>query len=138
MVTKIVGDTEDVVIAEAALHSYKSNYARVGTLTGLPILLGWPGHEGQWRGNTFGQTAGSRQADLQTLYTAPIWDIAQQVIDKYGIDYIVMGSTERQTYETSSDGVYIPIAEDIFAANGTLVCEYGDERVYRVTSSTGD
>ena len=137
-VNRVVGDTEDVVIAEAALHSYKSNYARVGTITGLPILLGWPGHEGQWRGNTFGQTAGSRQADLQTLYTAPTWDIVQQVIDRYGIDYIVIGSTERQTYETSSDGVYIPIAEDLFAANGTLVCEYGDERVYRVTSTTGD
>ncbi|MCA9887713.1 MAG: hypothetical protein KC546_05045 [Anaerolineae bacterium] len=137
-VDRVVGDTENVVIAEASLHSYKSNYARVGTITGLPILLGWPGHEGQWRGPTFGETAGSRQADLQILYTAPIWDIAQQIIDKYGIDYVVIGSTERQTYETSSDGVHIPIAEDIFAANGTLVCEYGEERVYHVTSTSGD
>jgi uncharacterized membrane protein len=37
--------------AEAVGGSY-SGYARVSTHSGLPAVLGWPGHESQWRGGT--------------------------------------------------------------------------------------
>lgn len=115
---------DDAVVAEASRHQYRANYGRVGTITGIPIVLGWPGHQNQWRGATYPETVGSRQEDLTRLYTDNRWESAQEIIDRYGIDYVVVGSTERQEYEF--------VAEDKFMENGQLVCEFGTERVYRV------
>ncbi|QPC81576.1 hypothetical protein G4Y79_18040 [Phototrophicus methaneseepsis] len=134
---ELVGPDDDVIVAEAARDTYNPSYGRVGTMTGIPNLLGWPGHESQWRGATYGETAGSRQGDLQQLYSATAWNVAQQIIDKYGIDYVVIGSTERNTYEPRENSV-VPLQEDMFAANSTLVCSYGNEHIYRVRPNTAD
>jgi uncharacterized membrane protein len=40
-------------LAEAIGGSY-SGYARIATNTGQPNVLGWPGHQGQWRGGGVG------------------------------------------------------------------------------------
>ena len=45
------------VVAEAVGGSY-TGFARVSTMSGLPAVLGWPGHESQWRGG--GKEIGSR------------------------------------------------------------------------------
>ncbi|MFL7794412.1 MAG: DUF2298 domain-containing protein, partial [Anaerolineae bacterium] len=55
------------VILETPGGSY-SYEGRVSALTGLPTVLGWAGHEHQWRG-TFDEQA-SRQEDINTLYTS--------------------------------------------------------------------
>ena len=55
----------DGVVAEAVGGSY-SDYGRVSVYTGLPAVLGWPGHEVQWRGTADPQ--GSRQDDIKILY----------------------------------------------------------------------
>jgi YYY domain-containing protein len=57
------------VIVEAVGGSY-SGFARISTLTGLPTVLGWPGHEVQWRGGT--EEIGSRESDIDRLYTLVI------------------------------------------------------------------
>ena len=51
------------VVAEAVGGSY-SEYARVATLSGLPNVLGWPGHESQWRGG------GARWAPARRTWSA--------------------------------------------------------------------
>lgn len=86
------------IIAEAIGGSY-SNYARVSRLTGLPTVLGWPGHELQWRGGT--KEIGSRESDIHLLYTTNDWDVALKIIDKYNIDYIYIGPLERSSYAIS-------------------------------------
>ncbi len=85
------------VVAEAGSPggSY-TYYSRISTYTGLPTVLGWPGHEGQWRGGY--EVQGSRQADLQRLYTTPNWVEAQMVLNRYDIRYVVVGPLERATY----------------------------------------
>ena len=57
------------VVAEAVGEAYNVAYGRVGTLAGIPIVLGWENHERQWRGATYYDIAGSRAADLKELYT---------------------------------------------------------------------
>jgi uncharacterized membrane protein len=55
------------VVLEAVGGQY-SEYARVSMATGIPTVLGWPGHEHQWRGELYGELAGSRERcsrDLQ-------------------------------------------------------------------------
>jgi uncharacterized membrane protein len=83
------------VVAEAVGGQY-SGYARVATISGQPTVLGWPGHEGQWRG---GYTeVGSREGDIRTLYEIPNWEAALNIIRLYAIEYIYVGSLELSTY----------------------------------------
>jgi YYY domain-containing protein len=95
-----LGTAPDGVIAEAVGGSY-SAYARISTYTGLQTVLGWPGHEGQWRGGYDEQ--GSRQADIQLLYSTPKWDTANGIIQKYGIHYVYVGTLERTTYSVQEE-----------------------------------
>lgn len=88
------------IIAEAIGGSY-SDYARVSTRTGFPTVLGWPGHESQWRGG--GAEMGSRMADIQSLYESPYWAEARDIIERYNIRYIYVGAFERSTYKVETD-----------------------------------
>lgn len=88
------------VIAEAVGGSY-SDYARISTRTGLPTVIGWPGHESQWRGG--GDEMGSRVMDIQVLYESQIWEETAQVIRNYNIRYIYLGALERSTYNVMSE-----------------------------------
>jgi YYY domain-containing protein len=87
------------IVAEAVKDSY-SEYARISTFTGLPDVLGWSNHEGQWRDLSL---QGSRKDDLQTLYTTPDWVTAQEIITRYNIRYIVVGNLERTTYQVNEE-----------------------------------
>jgi uncharacterized membrane protein len=83
------------VISEAIGNSY-TYYGRVSTHTKLDTVLGWPGHESQWRGGA--GEMGSRAGDVQRLYQTREWMEAQSVIDLYHIDYVYIGSLEWSTY----------------------------------------
>lgn len=89
----------DGVVAEAVGDAY-SSYARVSTYTGLPTVLGWSNHEGQWRDFAL---QGSRKQDIETLYTTPDWFIAQEIINRYDIRYIYVGNLERSTYRVNEE-----------------------------------
>lgn len=81
----------DGIVAEAVGGSY-SGYARIATYSGLPTVLGWPGHESQWRGGT--EELGSRHDDITVLYTTSHWSIANEIILKYNIRYVYVGPLE--------------------------------------------
>ena len=83
------------VIAEAVGGSY-SQYARISTHTGIPTVMGWPGHELQWRGG-FSQAAG-REKDVETLYSTRSWSKALALLEKYSITYVYVGDLELATY----------------------------------------
>jgi len=108
------------VVVEAVGGSY-TNYARVSTYTGLQNVLGWPGHEDQWRGSYVPQ--GSRNEDITKLYTTTHWDEAQAVIDQYDIRYIYVG-----TLEYSS----MPVKEEKFRIHLKTVFQQGSVSIYEV------
>ncbi len=87
------------VVAEAVGGSYNPDYARVATHTGLPDVLGWPGHESQWRGG--GAEMGSRESDIKQLYETPSWQDAQSILQRYNIRYVFVGSSERNSYRVN-------------------------------------
>jgi uncharacterized membrane protein len=70
---------------------------RVSALTGLPTLLGWAGHEGQWRGNYTVQRA--REPDIQTIYNTLDVEAARSLLVEYGVTYVYVGPVERRQYE---------------------------------------
>jgi uncharacterized membrane protein len=90
---------EPGVVAEAVGGAY-SEYARVSTFTGLPTVLGWTNHESQWRDASL---QGTRQIDIEALYSTPDWAATEQVINQYHIRYVYVGSLERTTYRVKDD-----------------------------------
>ncbi len=90
-----LAEAPDGVVAEAVGGQY-SSYARVSTYSGQPTVLGWPGHEGQWRGGY--AEVGTRQEDIRTLYETADWQTALGIIRQYDIRYIYIGGLESSTY----------------------------------------
>jgi YYY domain-containing protein len=87
------------VIAEGLGDEY-SLAARMSTYSGATTILGWAGHELQWRGPL--PELSTRQDDLSALYRdAPI-DGVRGILDRYAVRFVVVGDIERNTY---GDGV---------------------------------
>jgi YYY domain-containing protein len=107
------------VVAESVKDSY-SEYARISTFTGLPSVLGWSNHEGQWRDLAL---QGSRKDDLQTLYSTPDWATTQEIIDRYNIRYIVVGNLERTTYPQLNEEKFSRFLKPIFQKGSITVYE---------------
>ncbi|MBA3869600.1 MAG: hypothetical protein H0X30_10645 [Anaerolineae bacterium] len=103
-----LGD-KPVIVAELSDGAYNNPIvnARVSGLTGVPDVLGWSNHERQWRGTTYDDAAGNRQADLDTLFKDNRWENAQPIIQQYGISYIFFGSSERDKYGSSGEEKFI-------------------------------
>jgi len=108
------------VISEAVGGSY-SNYGRISKFTGLPTVLGWPGHELQWRGGV--EEIGSRESDIEELYSTNNWITAKNIIDKYNLRYIYIGDIERKTYKISEEKFTINLPV-IFDNSSVVIFEY--------------
>ena len=66
--------------------------------TGRPTLLGWGGHERQWRGGQPEVEAKleERFEDAKRIYTTLDDEEARELLAKHGVDYVYVGPTERQ------------------------------------------
>jgi YYY domain-containing protein len=111
----------DGIVAEAqTINGSYTGYGRISIYSGLPTILGWPGHEGQWRDQAL---QGSRLQDIETLYTTNDWLTTQEIIDRYDIRYIFVGNLERSTYHVN---------EEKFNRFLRLVFQQGNVTVYEV------
>jgi len=86
------------VILEAPAEQWGSyTYeGRVSALTGLPTVLGWPGHELQWRGHYEEQA--QREQVLNALFVTPDAGLWRQALATYQVTYIYIGPVERGRY----------------------------------------
>jgi YYY domain-containing protein len=112
------------VIAEAARDDY-SLYNPYSTFTGYPSVLGWPGHEDQWRGGP--ALADQREADLLSLYATRDWEKAKEILNKYEVKYLVLGDLERQTY---------PVVPEKFEQNMKIVFQQGNMQIFQWEGSS--
>jgi uncharacterized membrane protein len=108
------------IVAEAIGGSY-TNFGRISTYSGLPTILGWPGHEDQWRGSHAPQ--GTRNEDIVTLYTTSDWETANEIIQKYDIRYIYIGNLERTSMR---------VQEEKFESHLNPAFEQGSVVIYAV------
>jgi uncharacterized membrane protein len=86
----------DGVVVEAVGDSYNANFAKVSTHSGLPTILGWPGHELQWRGGN--TEIGNRAEDVRRIYQLRNWEEVKMLLDRYQVRYLYIGKVERSTY----------------------------------------
>lgn len=118
------------VVAEAVPPTGGSytQYGRVSMLSGKPAVLGWMGHESQWRGGN--EAMGSRQGDLERLYCSRSWEETQAILEQYQIRYIFLGALERSTYQPGSGNCPTGIFDAKFLQNLSLVYEADQTFIY--------
>jgi YYY domain-containing protein len=80
------------VILEAPGGGYAYE-GRISALTGLPAVLGWSGHESQWRGTYTEQ--GKREPDIAAIYTSRDDQKTLDLLYKWNVKYVILGETER-------------------------------------------
>lgn len=107
-------------VAEAVGGSY-TEFARVSTYSGQPSVLGWPGHESQWRGGS--TEMNGRSEDLAKLYTTSNWIETQTILKRYDIRYVYLGPLERSTYA---------VDDRKFSANLSEAYNQGQVVIYEV------
>jgi YYY domain-containing protein len=95
---------------------------RVAALTGLPTLLGWGGHETQWRGDSSVQSA--RDPDIKRIFTTLDAGEAAELLDRYGVTFVYVGPLERSTYD--------PRGLEKFGRFMDVVYEQDGVTIYRV------
>ena len=83
------------VVLEANGDSY-SEYERVSAMTGLPTVMGWYAHEWLWRNDV--ADLNEKSGEIETIYTSTDTARVQELIEKYDISYIFVGSCEREKY----------------------------------------
>jgi len=112
------------VVVEAVGGQY-TNYGRVSANTGIPTLLGWAGHEYQWRGSTAEPAV--RGSAVEIIYDGLDWERITALLDEYDVSYIFLGSLERSTLT--------PRAEESFDQRLDLAFENESVKIYRWTPS---
>lgn len=85
----------DAVVVEATGGSY-TDYGRVSGLTGIPTVLGWSGHEHQWRGTT--RAFAGREQDIDRIYQAEDAAMLRSLLDQYRVTYVFVGDLELRRY----------------------------------------
>ena len=132
------------VICEAYGDSYTDNCI-VSAYTGLPTVFGWQTHEWLWRfhgvvdqqqdilvsdpaKDVWKLYITPRHNDVDNIYYSESPEDVQALIDKYHIEYIVMGDMERFSYGYDNSEVFAQLGEPVFESGGVVV--------YKVTPSS--
>jgi YYY domain-containing protein len=119
----------DAVILEAVGGAYNGIGGNaVSASTGRATVLGWPSHEQQWRGGdplSYAQID-LRAADVTEIYSGTDTLKAAELLKKYKVGYIYVGTVEQATYT---------IDPNKLAQLGEQVFQQGNVTIYRVTSN---
>ena len=129
------------VICEAYGNSY-TDKCIISAYTGLPTVFGWMTHEWLWRfhgivdkatdtlksdpqNDVFNNYITPRHNDIDTIYLSGDPQKVQQIINKYGIEYIIIGNLEMYSYWADNNNTFAQLGEVVFSS--------GNLNVYKVT-----
>ena len=93
--------------APIIVETYKDDYSlygRVSAFTGLPTLMGWSGHELQWRlgwlnNDTNINAFNRRLSDIDAIYTDPDAQGVLSLLRQYNAQYLYVGPMEYTKYK---------------------------------------
>lgn len=120
----------DEIVLEAVGGAY-SDYGRVSAMTGLPTLLGWANHERQWRGELYGELAGTREQDIREIYDTPSIERALALLEQYDVTYVFVGSLEQNPSFASPAGIakFERFLTPVYRADGATIYRADQPRV---------
>jgi len=106
---------------------YDASISRVSMRTGIPTILGWPGHQHQWRGDPYDPIQ-ERFRDVDAIFRSTNVVQVARLLKKYDADYVFIGELERGTYGPDVGRKFAQFME----------VEYRNERVviYRTRDSS--
>ncbi len=116
---------ENALDGSILLEAPGSGYAayqytgRVSAMTGLPTLLGWGGHQSQWRGN-YDEPA-RREPDIDLLFNTSDSDQTQELLDKYNITYVYIGPLERDRFSPQGLNKFEQIMNPVFQQDDVII-----------------
>lgn len=115
----------DPVIVESVGDDY-SNWGRVSVFTGLPTLMGWVGHEYQWRANWINNPTNyavfqRRGSDVDTIYTNPQPGTVLSVMSYYHAQYLYVGPLEYTKYHAVNLHRFSTYMQVVYNAGGVTI-----------------
>jgi len=99
--------------------------SRVSVFTGLTTVIGWQANEIMW-GRTWDEV-GERCGDVEMIYNTLDNDQALELLRKYDVEYIYIGTLEREAYESDGLQKFTAHREDY-----DLVYEHEGVTIFRV------
>lgn len=115
----------DALVVEGKGASYRAEYARLSAATGRATLLGWDGHEAQWRGEAYGEMAQGRAEALDAIYRNTSPDGLRAVLEQWQVAYVVVGPSERLQYGVT------PGVEERLGQVMETAFQVGEYRIFR-------
>ena len=109
------------VILEAPGEEYNAGTSRISTWTGLPTVVGWAGHEGQWRGNY--DIQGPRVDDVNEIYSTSDTARALMLLQQYQVRYVIVGPSEQQQYKPQALAKFAQLLPIAFQQGAVTVYE---------------
>lgn len=103
--------------------AYNPEVARFSQRTGIPTVLGWGGHERQWRGKPF-EAITERGRDVDTFYRTDDEALARGILDKYAVTYVVVGDLERGAYGTQVETRLVSFLDVVFENERVVIYKY--------------
>ena len=107
-------------IVEAVGEDY-SEFSRVSAATGRPTILGWKGHEHQWRGTA--EIFQGREEDVAQIYQSDDPLTVYQLLSYYDVRYVYMGHRERAKYGVSQPAALDGVLETAFKRDSVIIYE---------------
>ncbi|MYE53844.1 MAG: hypothetical protein F4X34_01430 [Chloroflexi bacterium] len=123
----------DTAIVEAV--GEWSDWGIISRTTGLPTIVNWLGHQKQWRGGweqfdaetpedsraLRDQYFNDRAGEVERIYTTLDPAEAQLILYKYDIDYVYIGSREREKYGIEGIHKFDAIAAPVFQQGDVVI-----------------
>ncbi|RLT22887.1 MAG: hypothetical protein DWI30_04885 [Chloroflexi bacterium] len=100
-------------------------FGGVSASTGLPAVMGWPGHEDQWRGGHLEakNQIVARDQDVRTIYSSGDETVVRPLLEKYHVRYVYVGPTERDVYGEGGLALFDTIATVAFQQDQIIIYE---------------
>ena len=110
----------DPVIVEGNKKGAGYDYiGRISAFTGLPAVLGWGGHENQWRGNY--DEPGKREPLIEQLYNTTYPIETRNILAQFNVRYVIVGETERNQYTPEGLSKFDQLCGTAFKKGNTVI-----------------
>ena len=101
--------------------------SRYSIYTGLPTVIGWDWHQKQQRNAVGHQVVTERVDDVRTIYNTTDIGLALQLLDRYDVEYVIVGQMERAFYDPQGLAKFDQMVDEGLA-----------EVVYKSTATGGE
>ena len=109
----------DPVTLELNTNGSYNYVGRISAFTGLPTVLGWGGHENQWRGN-YNEPA-RREPLITSLYATTDLGEARNLLDQLNVTYVVVGNSERGAFPVEGLSKFAGLCSTAFESGNTTL-----------------